>query len=159
MYASCSNVAPSDVPWPAVCSRMTIVLPRRRAGEKLQQAIGDEIEAGRFAAQGVAARMEHDAEQTQRFGAVDLVGHRLERLTPQRRIGGREVDQVAGMRYDRVEAGRLDLRAKLANLRRGDLAAAPLVRVLAEDLKRFAAMDDGALDRARQSSGDRHVRA
>ena len=62
------------------------------------------------------------------------------------------------MRYDRMESGRFDLRAKLANLRRGDLAAAPLVGVLAEDLKRLAAMDDGALDRARQAAGHRHVR-
>ena len=53
--------------------------------------------------------------------------------------GGRQIDQVAGMRYDRVQAGRFDLRAELANLRRGHLAAAPLVGVLAEDLKRLAA--------------------
>ena len=42
-------------------------------GEQLEQAVGDEIEAGGFAARGVAARMKDDALQTERFGAVDLV--------------------------------------------------------------------------------------
>ena len=83
--ASCSNVAPSDVPWPAVCSSSTIVLPRRRSRSSSSSAVGDQREPVRFAARGVAARMQHDAEQPERLGAIELVAHRLDRLPSQRR--------------------------------------------------------------------------
>ena len=48
--ASCSNVAPSAVPWPAVCSSRTIVLPRRRARSSSSSAVGDQRQAVGFAA-------------------------------------------------------------------------------------------------------------
>ena len=32
------------------------------------------------AAVGVAARVQHDTEQAERFGAIELVGHRVDRL-------------------------------------------------------------------------------
>ena len=50
-----------DVPCPAVCSSRIIVLPRRRALEKVAQAVGDQVEARAFAPGGVAAGVQHDA--------------------------------------------------------------------------------------------------
>src|SRR5258706_12719653 len=72
-------------------------------------------------------------------------------------MSGSQIDQVAGVRYDGLEPRRFDPRAELANLRGGNIAAAPLVGVLAEDLKRLAAMDNGALDPAGQAARHRHV--
>ena len=68
------------MPWPAVCSSSTIVLPRRRVAQQLEERVGDQRQAVRFVAGRVAARMQHDAEQAERFGAIELVAHRLERL-------------------------------------------------------------------------------
>jgi hypothetical protein len=56
------------------------------------------------------------------------------------------------MRDDRMKPRRFHLRAELANLRRRNIATAPLVGVLAENLKRLAAMDDGAVNRAREAA-------
>ena len=55
--------------------------------EKLAQAVRDPVEARAFAPRGVAAGVQHDAMQAERFGAIELVGHRADRLTPQRFIG------------------------------------------------------------------------
>ena len=54
--------------------------------------------------------MQDDAEQAERFRAIEFVAHRLDRLSAQRGVGGREVDQVAGVRDDRADARRLDAR-------------------------------------------------
>src|SRR5262245_63746233 len=63
------------------------------------------------------------------------------------------------MRHDRPDAGRLDPGPKLAHFRRRHDAAAPLARILGEDLQRLAAMSDRTVDGARQSARDRHMRA
>src|SRR6266404_5240475 len=73
-------------------------------------------------------------------------------------MGSCKVNQVAGVRDDGAEPRRFDLRAELANLRGGNIAPAPLVGVLAEDLKRLAPMGHRALDGARQAARHRHMR-
>src|SRR4026207_1099242 len=45
--------------------------------------------------------MNHDAEQSQRFGAVEFVHKGGDGLLAQDRKGGREVDEITGVRYDR----------------------------------------------------------
>ena len=84
--------------------------------QQLEQRIGYERQSFRFAPDRVSAGMEDDAEQAERFGAIEFVTHRLHRLPAQRRVRGGEVDQVAGVRHDRPDAGRFHLRAELANL-------------------------------------------
>ena len=96
-------------------------------------------EAVGFVPLRVAAGMQDDTEQAQRLGAVHLVPHRLDRLPAQCRVRRRQVDQVARVRDDRTDARRLHLRAKVANLLGRHDAAAPLVRVFRENLKRVAA--------------------
>ena len=49
--------------------------------------------------------MDDDAEQAERMRAIELVDERLDRLRAKRGIRGREIDQVAGVRDDRRDAG------------------------------------------------------
>jgi hypothetical protein len=97
------------------------------------------------------------AEQPKRFGPIELVAHRLERLAAQPRVRGGQVNQVAGVRHDRCNARRLHGRAELADFLRRQHASAPLARVLGEDLQRLTAVHDRPLYRTRQSAGDRHM--
>ena len=141
IVASCSKVAPSAVPWPAVCSRMTIVRPAPALRKESGERFGDEREPVRRAAIGVAARMQHDAEQPQRFGAIELVGHRFDRLPAQPGIRRGEVDQVAGVRDDRRRCRAASTFARnSANFFGRQRPAPPLVGVLREDLERLAAV-------------------
>ena len=125
--------------------------------KELDEAPGNERETVGFAAGRVAARVQHDAEQPQRLGAIELVAHRLHRLVTQGAVPGGEVDEITRVRDDRPESGRTNAAAKLADLGRQQRPPAPLVRVLGEDLERFAAMRDGALHGPRQTAGHRHV--
>ena len=127
--------------------------------QQLEERRGDEREAIGLVARGIASRVQDDAEQAERFGAIDLVAHRLDRHPAQRRQRGGEVDQVAAVRHDGVDAGRRHLRPELADLVGRQRAAAPLARVLGEDLQRLAAVRHGALHGPRQPAGHRHVRA
>ena len=49
--------------------------------------------------------------------------------------------------------------AEQLDLGRVERLAAPLIRVLREDLQRLAAVDDRAIDGLRDAAGHRHVRA
>ena len=77
----------------------------------------------------------------------------------QRGIGGGEIDQVAGVRHGRRDAGLVEPPAEAPDLRGIERLAPPLVGVLGEDLQRFAAMHDGAIDGFRDAAGDGHMRA
>src|SRR5262249_44490969 len=50
--------------------------PAPVSSEQAEERLGNEIDSGRRVAIRVAAGMEHDAEQSQGFSAIDLVGHR-----------------------------------------------------------------------------------
>ncbi len=86
------------------------------SGEQVDESVGDQIESRGLATRRVAARVKHNPEQTQRFGAIQLVGHRRERLLPERCRCARQIDQIAGVRYDGMEAGRFHLRPEGADL-------------------------------------------
>ena len=127
--------------------------------QQFDQRLGDQARSVGFGPLRVAAGMQDDTEEAERLGAVHLVPHRLDRLPAQRRVRRRQVDQVARVRDDRTDARRLHPARGIANLLRRHDAAAPLVRVLRENLKRVATMRDRALDRQRQPAGDGHVGA
>ena len=76
-------------------------MPRFPGAQELEERAGDELQPVGLAAPRVAARMQHDAEQPERLGAIELVAHRLDRLPAQRRVRRRQVDQIAGVRHDR----------------------------------------------------------
>jgi hypothetical protein len=127
--------------------------------QQLDQRTGDQRQTVGLVADGVGAGMQHDPEQSERLGAIDFVAHRFERLAPERRVGRREVDQVAAVRDHRADTGGFHLGAKLADFRGRQLAAAPLTGVFREDLQRLAPVHDRAFHRARQPARDRHMRA
>src|SRR6266704_5421860 len=102
--------------------------------------------------------MQNNAEQAEGFGAIELVAHGVHGLLAKRPGGGREIDEITRVRDDRAESRAADAATKLANLTGKQRAAAPLARVLREDLERLAAVHDRALHRARQTAGHRHVR-
>ena len=71
------------------------------AQERVER-FGDQREPVGLAAVRIAARMQDDAEQPQRFGAIDLVAHCGDRLRAKSAIGGRQVDQITGVRNNRA---------------------------------------------------------
>ena len=76
------------------------------------------------------------------------------RLLAQRRRRGSDVDQIAVVRDDRVDAGLGDPPPEQHDLVLGQHAGTPLADRLGEDLQRLAARRDGAIDGARQTAGD-----
>jgi hypothetical protein len=146
--ASCSNVAPSASPGPRLLEQ-NHRFPSAPGAQQLQQSVRDQRQAVRIAPCRIAARVQDDTQQTERLRAIDLVSHGFERLLPQRRARGREVDQVAGVRDDRTDP---DALSRLRNSRissRGIRRTAPLIGVLGENLQGVTAMHDRAFDRAR----------
>ena len=103
--------------------------------------------------------MQHDAEQAERFGAIHLVAHRVDRLLPQAGERRGEIDEIAAVREDGRNPGRRHFHPEFADFPARQRPAAPLAGVLREDLQRVAAVRDGPLDRARQAAGHRHVSA
>ena len=103
--------------------------------------------------------MNHDAAQAKGLRPIELVDESRNRLLTELRQGSRQVDQVAGVRDHGVQSRFVDALTKPDDLLGVDRLAEPLVRVLAEDLQRLAAVHDGAVDSLRDSAGDRHVRA
>jgi len=104
-------------------------------------------------------RLNHDTEQAERFRAIELVDERGHRLFAQDGKGRGEVDQVAGVRHHRRDAALFDALAEQPHFGSVERLAAPLTRILGEDLQRFAAVHDGALDGLRDAARDRHVGA
>ena len=119
------------------------------------ERFGDEREPVGRTPVGVAAWMQHDAEQPQRFSAVQLIGHRVDGLPAESRIRRGEVDEVAGVRHDGSQTRRLDLGAEFRDFFGRQRPSPPLVGVFREDLERLAAVDHRPIHRARQSAGDR----
>ena len=79
--------------------------------------------------------------QAERLGAIELLAERRDRLLAQRRRRGRDVDQVAVVRDDRLDAGLRDAAPEQRDLVVGGSdAGAPLPRRLGEDLQRLAAV-------------------
>ncbi len=103
--------------------------------------------------------MNDDAKQAERLGAIDLVHERGDRLFAQDRERRRQVDQVARVRDDGRDAGLLDALAEQPDFSVLERLAAPLVRVLREDLQRLASVHDRAIDGLRDAARDGHVRA
>ena len=56
------------------------------------------------------------AMQPERFGPIDLVDERGDRLFAQGRVGRRQIDQIAGVRHDRRESAFLRAGAEFADL-------------------------------------------
>jgi hypothetical protein len=65
------------------------------SGERLADGGRDEAQPFVLAAGRARAGMDHDAEQPERLGAIELVDERLDRLPPQRVERGRQIDQIA----------------------------------------------------------------
>src|SRR5712671_592528 len=67
--------------------RLAATLARKNAAD----SICDENERIRFGSRRARARMQDDAEQTERMCPVELIGEGVERLSPQGRIGRCEI--------------------------------------------------------------------
>ena len=80
-------------------------------------------------------------------------------MRPQGGIGGGEIDEITGVRNDRRDADGLGLLPEGTNLLLGERLAEPLVRVLGEDLQRFAPVQLGAGNGVGHAAGHGHVRA
>jgi hypothetical protein len=65
--------------------------------QQLEQPFRDQLESFRFAADRVAARMQHHAEQPECLRAIELVAHCFHRSPAQSRNRRRQVDQITGV--------------------------------------------------------------
>ena len=100
--ARCSKRWPRQVPCPAVVSR-SIVTPRPAVRRMdLVEGPRDPRQAGLLALADVGAGMDDQVGDAQRLAALDLDGHRVDRLLPERVVGTAQVDQVRGV-GDRVD--------------------------------------------------------
>jgi len=97
--------------------------------------------------------MDDDAEQAKRFGALEFVDERRNRLLTQDGERRREIDQVTGVRDDRCDPGFANALPKQACFRSVERPRAPLVRILGEDLQRLAAMNDRTIDGPGHAAG------
>lgn len=120
--------------------------PRQR-GEDGRERGGRAIHAGLLAGSQVGAGMDDEGADAQPGAAGELVSERQPRAREQLRIGGAEVDQVAGVGDQRPDAARGVRGAEGGDLAPGELPALPLVGVLDEDLDRRAAEGGGPFDR------------
>ena len=132
---------------------------RGRVLKALVDGLGDQSQCVIFGAGRARAGVNDHAAQAERLGAIQFVDEGRDRLLTELRQGRGEIDQVAGVRHDRRQAGLVDALTKPDDFVRVDRLSEPLVRVLAEDLQGLAAMNDSAIDRLRNPAGDRHVRA
>ena len=82
------------------------------------ERFGDEREPVGRTAVGVAAWMQHDAEQPQCFSAIELIRHRVDGLPAESGIRRGEVDEVAGVRHHGSETRRFDLARGIARFLR-----------------------------------------
>ena len=98
--------------------------------------------------------MDDDTKQAERMRAIELVDEGSDGHRSQRRIGRRQIDQIAGVRHHGRDAGLVNARAETLDLVALEWLAAPLTGVLAEDLQRFAAVHDGSIDGFRDAARD-----
>jgi hypothetical protein len=101
--------------------------------------------------------MDDHAEQSQRLGSIDFVDERRNRLLAQEGECRCQVDQITCVRDDGRDARLLDALAKQFDLGGIERLGAPLVRILREDLQRFASVGDGAVDCFGNAARHRHV--
>ena len=103
--------------------------------------------------------MQDDAREAQCVGAVELARERRDRAPAKVGIGRSQVDEVAGVRHDRLDAELGGVGTEGVHLVRRERSGTPLAGGLREDLQRVTAGGVRALDGARQAAGDRHVGA
>jgi inner membrane protein len=119
----------------------------------------DQPQGAVFGSRRARARVNHDAEQPKRIGAIELVDERGKGLLAEHRERRCEVDQIAGVRDHGVQPRLVDTTPERFHFPRIERFAFPLTRVLAEDLKRFAAVDERAVHGLGHAAGYRHVSA
>ncbi len=147
---------------PALARRMFEQHHRLCARPRLEgdgNGVRDETQCLVVRPRRACARVDDDAKQAKRRGAIDLIHECRDRLLAEERERRGEVDQVTGVRDDRLDAGLLDAAAEQPDFGGVERLAAPLVSVLGEDLQRLASVHDGALDGFRDAARDGHVRA
>jgi len=91
------------------------------------------------------------------LGYTQFFAQRGNRLHPQRWRGGGNIDQVAVVRDDRLNAGLLDTSSEADHFVARQFPRAPLSGGLGEDLQGVAARGVSTINRPRQPAGDRHV--
>ena len=140
-----------------MCSRSPASIRTRRSVPLIDAARASR--AGPFAGSHVSARVEHHRVNAQRLGALELDDHRVDRLVPEHVVRSPEVDEVRGVRDDRLDARRLPGGAERGDGRVRERLCPPLIRVLREDRDRRGADVPGALERGLDTPRRRDVGA
>ena len=97
--------------------------PRR---QDLGEAVGDQLQPALLGPRRVGAGVHHQAVQSERLGAIELVAERVDRSPAQRGIGGGEVDQVAVVRDDGADLRLADAPLEQRDFLGRQVAGAPL---------------------------------
>jgi hypothetical protein len=129
----------------------------RKGTQHLPQPGCDQAQSLTLCACREGAGMQHEPGQPQRLGACVLLFERGLRLRAQRRCGSGKVDEIAVVRHHRLDTALRDAAAEQDDLVGRQRPGAPLARGLGEDLQRFAAAGDSAIDGTRQATGDREM--
>src|SRR5262249_13747186 len=127
-------------------------------GHGLAQRVGDPAQPDGGAVAAVRARVDDQQPDAQRLAALQLGDEGGARPGPERRVAGRQVDEVAVVREQRQAAPRR-LGRELADLARIARRRRPVAAALREDLHRLAALRIGTIPRAVEAPGRRDLRA
>jgi hypothetical protein len=114
----------------------------------------NEFEALRLAPGRVGPGVHDQALETKGVRAIQLGTQGVDRLRPQRRVGGRDIDQVAVVRNDGMDPGLVEPSAEERDLLRGQQPRPPLTCRFREDLQSVAAGCLRTIDRAWESARD-----
>jgi hypothetical protein len=129
-------------------------LPARSGFERNSDGVGNEAQRVLLGASRPRSGMDDDAKQSERMGTIEFVDERFDRQFAKGGIGRRQIDQIARMRNDRRNTRFIDALPEPSDLRTVQRLAAPLIRILGEDLQRLAAVHDRPVNRFGHSSGD-----
>ena len=112
-----------------------------------------------FALAHVGAGMDDQVGDPQQLAALDLDGHRVDRLLPEGLVGTGQVDQVRRVSH-RVDDSRLgEGQSKRRDVLGRERRRVPLIVILREELNRLEPDRLSGRDRTIATAGDRHVSA
>jgi hypothetical protein len=100
----------------------------------------------------------YQAIKSKQFGAIQFLAKSRNRLRPQGRRGGGDVDQITVVRNDRGNPGLFQSSSEQRHFVTRQISSAPLAGRFRENLQRVAPAGLRAIDGTRKAAGNRHVR-
>ena len=132
-------------------------LAARARLERRADRIRNQLKPSLLCSRGADTRVNDDPEQAKGVSTIEFVDEGRERRRAESGRRSRQVDQIAGVRHDRRDAGLRNAAAEPPNIDWIDRFAEQLARVLGEQLQRLAAVQQRPFDGIGHATGHGHV--